>query len=111
MTRGSDNVFADLGFSDFQGLSHRSDSHDPRWGMVGLMDFRKAVMRHSHRHFQFNTVHAIDQFLRVNLLVKEAPELVVDCKHVWHDLAGDLLKLFLCDALRASEQHDAQIRN
>jgi hypothetical protein len=62
--------------------------------------FRKAVMRHSHRHFQFNAVHAIDQFLRVNLLVKEAPELVVDCKHVLQDLASDLLKLVLCDALR-----------
>jgi hypothetical protein len=51
----------------------------------------------------FNAVHAIDQFLRVNLLVKEAPELVVDCKHVLHDLASDLLKLVLCDALRGED--------
>ncbi len=31
---------------------------------------------------------------------KESPELVVDCKHVLHELASDLLKLVLCDALR-----------
>jgi hypothetical protein len=58
-------------------------------------------MRHSHRHFQLNAVHAIDQFLRVNLLVKEAPELVVDCKHVSHDLASDLLKLVLSGSVWA----------